>query len=438
MFESLFNPEMYLTQIERLRTKAKRRGRRRSARHDLSPFEAAGREVALCERLALEVRRGEYRFSPLSRVTAWHDGKRRVIHRPGFVDALVLGAMARRLTSLLEATLDDCVHAYRPGRGSQRTLARVCEYLTLHRNARPDVRTRGVFVLQRDLSAYGESIPTAPTSQLWPLIARLLDTVTDRAEAHTLQALLASGCCPEIKLPTNEIVVMRHGLPTGSPIQQPLANLYLTPLDRAIREVEPEFYARFGDDLLVLDSDVGRATTAAAVMERVTTQLGLTWSPTKVHNLYFTQPGRPYAGRSSVAFKPTSHVEYLGARLTFHGRLGLKRKRMRQLLQRFRWRIQNTLKVVPAAQALEPTARSLQQALCSPMGVGEPLVDALRTWVDDRAQLRQLDRQMAQMCAEALSGVRGVRAFRHVRAKALRDSGLRSVLQLRRRLGGAK
>lgn len=436
--QSLFLPEIYLIQLERLRTKAKRRGRRPALRDDVGLSQVAGREGALCERLAREVRNGEYCFSPLARVTAWHDGKRRVIHRSSLVDALVLGAVAQRLTTLLEATLDDSVHAYRPRRGSQRTLAAVGEYLTKHTRERPDVHTRGVFVLQRDLSAYGESIPTAATSELWRLLSGLLDTAPDRAEARVLQTLLRTACCPEIRLQTGEVVIMHHGLPTGSPIQQPLANLYLMPLDSALREVELEFYARFGDDLLVLDSNVERAVRAASVMERTTERLGLVWSPAKVHNWYFTRPGCPYVGPFTPTFKPTSHIEYLGARLTFEGRLGLKRKRLRQLLQRSRHRIENTLDVMPKEQALEPIALALNHALCRRDGVGDPLTDALRTWVDDRDQLRQLDRQLAQLCAEALAGVRGVRAFRRVRAQALRDAGLRSVLQLRRRSGSKR
>jgi hypothetical protein len=430
---SLFHTAIYLTQLERLRAKRRRRGPRSASNEDVALLRLLGRDSELCRRVASEVERGTYQFSPLARVNVWHEGKRRTIHRIGFLDALVLGAMAQRVTAMLETKLDDCVHAYRPGRGSQRTIAAVRDHLNEHRGLRPDARTRGVFVLQRDLAAYGESIPTAAESQLWPLLRKLLDDAADQREARVLYALLERACRPEVRLTTGEVVVMQHGLPTGSPIQQPLANLYLMPLDHALRAVNPEFYARFGDDVLVLDSDVERATRAAATMDDITRNLGLTWSASKLHNWYFTLPGRPYLAPSTLVFKPTSHVEYLGVRMTFDGRLGLKRSRLRQLLQRTRWRIETTLGVVPDIHAVEAVAKALERAIHHKHTTGDPSVEALRTWVDDRHQLRQLDRHITALCAEGISGIRGVRAFRRVTAQTLRDAGLPSLLQLRRR-----
>ncbi len=444
---SLYQPDIYLEQLERLRTKAKRRRRHTPQGHlphseihrsttPRSTFPIAavnGREIELCRRLALEVRAGDYHFSALSRVTIWTDDKQRIIHRPGLLDALVLGAMSQRLTTLLEGVLDDRVHAYRPGRNQQRTIARVCGYLAQHRNARANPRERGLFVLQRDLSAYGESIPTHEDSELWSLLKGLLGTMPDQSEARALWALLESACRPEVRLNTGEIVVMQHGLPTGSPIQQPLANLYLAPLDRAVQEVNPEFYARFGDDLLVLDCDPHRASATATVLNDVTGRLGVSWNQKKTHDWYFTLPGRPFDGATATPFTPTSHIEYLGARLSFRGRLGLKRKRLRQLLQRSRWRIENTLAIASKEDAVELVSQVLQQTLTQPGSLADPSAEALHTWVDDRDQLRQLDRHLAQLCAEALSGVRGVRAFRHVPPRLLRASGFGSMLQLRRR-----
>jgi hypothetical protein len=81
-------------------------------------------------------------------------------------------------------------------------------------------------------------------------------------------------------------------------------------------------------------------------------------------------------------------------------------------------------------------ARALDRALYGEV-LRDPAVEALTTWVDDRAQLRQLDRQLGLICAETLSGKRGVRAFRHTRVADLRQAGLSSLLELRRRRGPA-
>lgn len=429
---SLFDPEIYLAQIARLNAKAKRRVNKPQTPGAPSLTTLRGREHELCRRLADEVRAGQYVLGPLTRVTVWADDKQRTIHRPELLDAILLGAVAQRLTLLLERVLDDHVHAYRPGRNQHKTLARVCAYLAAHRACRPHVRQRGVFVLQRDLSAYGESIPTHARSRLWSQLDALLSEL-DEPEQRVLRALMDSACRPTVTLVTGETVILEHGLPTGSPIQQPLANLYLSPLDEALSTLEPEFYARFGDDVLLMDSDAERAAAALKTMDTVTSELGLGWNHGKSHDWYFTTPGRPFTGNSEVRFQPTSHIEYLGARLTFEGRLGLKKKRLRQLLQRSQRRINNAVALVPKEQALDAVAGSLGQALHGNHRLTDVACDAIRTWVDDRSQLKQLDRLLAQRCAEAISRRKGVKAFRTVAPAALRRAGLHSLLQLRRR-----
>jgi Reverse transcriptase (RNA-dependent DNA polymerase) len=434
---SIFAADAYLLQFERLRKKARaRHGQREPQSQGLTLSALEGHAQALCTRLAHDVRGGQFQFSALTRAETWVQGKRRTIHRAELVDALVLGALSQRLTALLEPLLADSVYAYRPGRGPLHAVGRVREYLAAHHEARPLPTDRGVFVLQRDLSAYGESIPTHATSQLWPLLHSVLSAHSDPAEAAVMRHLLQRACCPEVKLPSGQVTVMTHGLPTGSPIQQPLANLYLTPLDRAVTSNAGGLYARFGDDILLLEDDAVRAQDTARLLQRVISELELSFNSHKTRELYFTAPGRPFAGRSELEWKAASHVEYLGTRIAFNGRLGLKTKRLRELLTRTRWRVENTVALAPAEEARQCVAAAVGHALFGEVRSSEALSAALRSWVDDRAQLRQVDRALALMCAEALSGRRGVRALRHTRARDLRAAGLPSLLELRRRTRG--
>jgi hypothetical protein len=429
---SLFRPESYLVQLQRLRAKARERGRTgQSDGESLVLAQPSGADVELCSLLASDVRRETFVLEPLRRTEVSVDGKRRTIHRPALLDALVLGAVSARLTSLLEQTLSDSVHAYRPGRSSQRVVERLRQTLARHREQRRP-KERGLFVLQRDLATYGESIPTGRESLLWSLSNGLLQKVSDPDERRVLYALLRAACRPQVLLPDGQVVAMERGLPTGSPIQQPLENLYLAPLDEALDQL-PVFYARFGDDLFVATPSAEQAKNAATQLETLVASLELSFNPDKTKNLYFTKPGRPFGATSDLLVEPTSHVEYLGMRVDFDGRVGFTRKRLRQLLQRSRRRIDNSARVAPPERERETVARSLDQALCGTSTVADPALEALRTWVDDRTQLRQLDRQLALACAERLSGKRGVRAFRHTTISELRAAGLSSLLELRRR-----
>lgn len=428
---SLFRPEAYAAQLERLRVKARSHGGRSPPPSEgLTLPELRHGATALCQAIANDVRRGQFRLSPLRRSELVVDGKRRILHRPELLDALVLGAISARLTGLFESLLSDAVYAYRPGRSARLAVERLARLLHDHRRRVPQ-KQRGLFVLQRDLSAYGESIPTGPDSALWPLLERALRGLPDANERGVLRELTKAACCPTV-LSADGALVLGRGLPTGSPVQQPLQNLYLVPLDERLSE-RSLFYARFGDDLFLAGADQAAAEAAAADLDAGVADLGLRFNANKSRNLYFTKPGRPCTSESRLVFSPTSHVEYLGKRIDFDGRLGFSRKRLRQLLQRSRVRIDNTLALASKETALASVAAGLCRALGGDDGLADPAVEALRTWVDDRKQLRQLDAQLALMCAEALAGVRGVKAFRHTRVKELRAAGLSSLLELRRR-----
>lgn len=430
---SLFSADAYRLQFERLRSKARARHRQREPESQGLTLSALHVHAAeLCQRVAGDVRSGAFRFAPLQRVETFVGGKRRTIHRADLVDALVLGALAQRLTTLLEGVLRDAVYAYRPGRNAQLAITRLQEHLREHRQGRPDPKQRGVFVLQRDLSAFGESIPTHARSKLWPLLHTLCTSLPEHDEARVLEQLVTAACRPEVSTTDGQRWTLEHGLPTGSPIQQPLANLYLSPLDDAL-DALGLFYARFGDDLLLISDAPQAATAGAATLRRVCTELELEFNAQKSRDLYFTKPGRPYAGAQPLAFVPASHIEYLGARIAFDGQLGLKRKRLRELLTRTRWRVGNVAQLAAPEEASRAVAQALAHAFFGRDATAEIAISALREWVDDRQQLRQLDRHITLLCAEALSEVRGVRALRHTSAQALRDLGLPSVLQLRRR-----
>lgn len=434
---SLLDSELYLTQLQRLRLKsAHSRGRREPQSEGVGLSSVLLRGADLCDRIAREIRTGSFRFTPLDRSVTIKDGKRRTIHRPDLVDSLVLGALAQRLTTLLEPILGDSVFGYRPGRNSQLATTKVRECLAHHRDSLTDRRQHGLYVLQRDLASYGESIPTDAGSALWPLLDEVLARLSNSAEAEVIRSLVRAACRPSVRDRSGEVSQMEHGIPTGSPIQQPLANLYLLPLDRELAASTPHFYARFGDDLLFMTPDDAEVLRADETLARVVDDLRLTFNPEKTRNLYFTGPGRPCGTACVKHFHGTSHIEYLGVRLSFAGHLGLKRKRQRQFLRRCRLRIGNTLGAAPAEHAVHAVAGALSQAIHGRSALTDPTSFALRTWVDDRQQVRQLDHLIAMLCAQAISGKRGVRAFRQVRRQALRDSGLLSLLELRRRSKG--
>ena len=439
---ALFAAATYETQLARLGAKARTRGRASTLESQGLHLAALGTDTpGLCKAIAQTVEKGQFRFRPLRRTQAFLGGKLRTLYRAELIDSLVLGAVAHRLTALGEHLLSSNVFSFRPGRSPWQAIGRVLAFLENHRKSRANVREHGIWVVQRDVEAFGDSIPTTEDSPLWPLLAELLSGVENADERRILSVLVPQACRPEYQNQAGQLELLQQGLPTGSPIQPPLENLYLTTLDCSLGLMPDSLYTRFGDDLLHLSSSREQAAVAAAAMSRITDQLRLTLKPSKQNDFYFTKPGRhPPPSDGTWQPKPTSHIEYLGARISFDGSLGLKRQRCRELMQRWRQRINNLVAIAgeTADERVRGVALGLEQSLSPHLMVSDKASEALRDWVDDREQLKQLDYWLRLECAQALSNKRGVRAFRSVPPQALREAGLPSLEYRRRRRGGKR
>ena len=82
-------------------------------------------------------------------------------------------------------------------------------------------------------------------------------------------------------------------------------------------------------------------------------------------------------------------------------------------------------------QALQLLCASARESLEVRSALVLPLAAFALHAVDDRAQLRHLDYLVARQASEALSGRRGVRAFRSVSYRSLRRAGLPSLVASR-------
>jgi hypothetical protein len=226
------------------------------------------------------------------------------------------------------------------------------------------------------------------------------------------------------------------GVPTGSPIQPAICNLYLTPLDRALDAIPGGLYSRYGDDFIFAHPDFSVAQEAAEIIDEKVSELKLEIKEEKKQNIYFTNPGRPSTAWPECGH--TSFVEYLGCRIAFDGVIGLKTEKARRLLHDLGARIRATRKITPGSTvdelgpalcAVVNTATDPHQTLC------HPTATLLRYTVNDRVQLKQLDYLIALRLAETISGTRGVRAFRRIPYKKLRREWyLQSLVMTRNRI----
>jgi hypothetical protein len=417
---------------------------KRHAEPGRKPWSQAGLLLAdwdpgLCSQIAKElaraVPRGEYCFGVFTGQRAVIGGKERTLYRATITDAVVSAVLARVLRALSDPALSSRVYSYRLGRSALQGVRDFAEFVRAHRAAVVDPRQRGLYVVRRDVARYGESIPVGSDSALWPLLAELWQT-SGIAPNHPFAKLCEEAVRPRISAENGAAHRLERGVPTGSPIQPVICNLYLSELDRSLESLNEGFYARYGDDILFAHQDRELSAEASARIERSLSALGLSLKAEKVLNYYFTG-----CGRSASAAQGTTFIEYLGLRVAFSGAVGLPTLKARRLLRNLLRRAENVQSLAGAegVSSLDTVCGAVRAALDVRQGVAEPLASHVRSAVDDRAQLRHLDYLLALGIARRLAGQRGVRAFRKVSYRSLRRSGLPSLTKQRnfRRKKGA-
>jgi hypothetical protein len=275
--------------------------------------------------------------------------------------------------------------------------------------ARPDPKTRGVYVLRRDVKRYDENIPVGDDSMFW----KTLDTLVGaerfgyRGDFH---ALMRKAFRPVV-LQHGTPRVLERGVPTGIPTQTIACNTYLLPLDRRLRAIEGGFYARFGDDLVFAHPDAERAQDAARAMDEALRTLELGWNEKKSKAFFLTRAGRP---STAPGFSAAARFEYLGLDVGFEG-ARLRNDKRRALWRALCARLEHTDRLLEGCEAGE-RADALCAAVRAAYETSSPTADRYASWlmfdVMSIEDLRQLDHHVALAIAERLSRRRGPRAFR--------------------------
>ncbi len=432
----LGRPGHYEAQIERLRGKYRHGDRLYAAFSDgLSPASASMHSRKLARILAKTVSRGEYAFGPAREREAFIDHKRRLLYRASLTDTVVAGVLANVTGALIQPYLSRCVYSYQKGRSFIEVITDFARFLDRHRRAHPDPRTRGLYVIKRDISAYGESIPVTGDSSLWLNLKRAFAANGGVPQSHPLWLLTRAACRPEIITLSGEHTRFDAGVPTGSPIQPVMCNLYLSPLDQGLDTVEGGFYARYGDDILFAHPDLETANWASKFIAEKTASLRLSIKKEKQQDLYFTGPGRP--SETWTESRPASHIEYLGCKVAFTGQVSLKTEKLRRLLVGLKERVRATAQIMDGTTHEETCAavvHTVNQTLSPRCNLSLPDAVFLHALINDRTQLKHIDYLVARMAAETISGIRGDRAFRHVPYRELREKwGLSSLVVKRNR-----
>lgn len=308
----------------------------------LSLREIHFRESRFSKQIAKQLTRNQYRFSRCPAVVQKLSGKERTLFRLNWSDRIVHSALAMELATRLEPHLGSQLFSYRKGLGPERALKSLTRFLHSHRRKNPDPKTRGLFVFNADVSAYGESISVLPEARLWKVLNAELGSSNSELLLQTQAAV-----SPELRvfntLPQD--VRVKTGVPTGSALVPILNNVFLLELDRKFLTARRSgylWYGRYGDDLLVASSNLIEFQDAVATLTSTVRELGLSLSEEKKTTVYWTGCGKKWVS-SDQEISGTQWIEFLGERISFLGLRSPKTEKQKKLMRTLRTRLKVAL-----------------------------------------------------------------------------------------------
>jgi len=218
-------------------------------------------ELYLAE-LEQALKSGEYRPEPIRRVEiAKGGGKLRPLGIPVVKDRIVQTALKLVIEPIFEHEFEESSYGFRPQRGCKDALRQVDEL----------IKQGYTHVVDADLESFFDTIPQAS------LMGQIAERISDGRVLELIGLFLSQDVIQGMKrwTPTG-------GTPQGAVISPLLANVYLHPLDRQMKQNDYRM-VRYADDFVVLCRTAQRAQAALEEVKSWVEQNGLRLNGDKTH-----------------------------------------------------------------------------------------------------------------------------------------------------------
>ena len=364
---------------------------------------------------------GQYTTQPALLKTALIEGKKRKIYYLAPQDDFLGFVLQKAFSDVSDIIFHPNLYSYQKGISKIRPVQKFCSYIKHHIKTHPDIKTRGLYVLRRDIKSYGENIPVQPSSQLWKNLEDVFSMGFKRDEFfEPIKKLLFLLANPVVITESNETYSNLYGIADGSSISSILLNIYLSKIDKELSAIYGGFYARYGDDMIFAHNDHERIKRAEERFETITNELGLSFNPKKSMNQYFNGAGRKALDES---FLPAQKINYLGNTINFKGNIEIRNDKLNSFLRELKLRVGSTNKVLSADKEnkLNICAHLLNDLLNPSNSKYSKYYSELKT-LNSRSQIKEIDYKIRLMILKEINGSNSVRLLRKYSFKKLINS----------------
>lgn len=229
------------------------------------------------ERLSEALRTNAYKPEPVRRTYIPKPGssEKRPLGIPTVIDRIVQTAVRNVIEPIFENEFDPCSYGFRPNLGCQNALGAIERLLAAGYEHVVDV----------DVRKYFDSIPHQG------LMNEVAKRIADGRVLDLIEAYLHQGVLEEMKLWMPE-----QGTPQGAVISPLLANVYLHPVDTAMRQAGFTL-VRYADDMVVLCRTREEAEAALVKLGELLEARGLQLHPDKTRIAHLMErPGFQFLG----------------------------------------------------------------------------------------------------------------------------------------------
>ena len=421
-FQALCNPENFNAIFTRLRQRCASdpflRSRSPASQHLTLEWILQAEDLVTAS-LVRELRSRRYRPGVSIRSTVKAD-KDREIYSLAWPDKIVEALLAKLLSETIAPSLHRRLFSFRKGLSNIIALKDFAAYLA---KQCPD--TAPIYIVKRDVAAYGDSINQ---TMLFSKLAKIVGA-QDPYVLQLLQAFLAT----QFRTTTSaEVCNLSHGIPAGFALTPVCENLYLADFDQILGNFSDGFYCRYGDDILFADRDPQTVARAATTIDQELAKLGLHTKTEKVANLCLCL--KPPNHHNQSQFRPVDSFDHLGFNLDRSGKLFLSRRKIDTLKRELRQaalRAYNANRRYPCSETalVDACIASLNRYL--KLSFELPYLGLLLSVVTNETKLKQLDLWIAKAALAPVFGTAHDRVFRYLSLNEVRKRGLTSIEKLR-------